>query len=163
MVTMRRRHPPIRAIAWVTMRLESHRVQPSTRVPAKSISLNLIAEGQEMLVQVAKSPIGTKGPPPPRITSHVLHLISHCPGGFWCLMPSSNHIGISRRIEDEAERVRLKEMVATLRKDDLGYIVRTAAEGAGESDKISQEMAFSEENLWSGIQRRYGKACQAQR
>jgi ribonuclease G len=111
--------------------------------------VDLIQEGQEMLVQVAKSPIGTKGA---RITSHI-----SLPGRFLVLMPTSNHIGVSRRIEDEEERVRLKEMVTTLRKDNLGYIVRTAAEGAG-SDKISQEMDFLK-NLWSGIQKRYHNAA----
>jgi ribonuclease G len=107
--------------------------------------IDLITDGQEMLVQVAKSPIGTKGA---RITSHI-----SLPGRFLVLMPTSNHIGISRRIEDEDERNRLKELVANLRDDNLGYIVRTAAEGVG-SDKISQEMDFLK-NLWAGIQRRY--------
>ena len=106
---------------------------------------DLISEGQEMLVQVAKSSIGTKGA---RITSHI-----SLPGRFLVLMPTSNHIGISRRIEDDQERLRLKEMVADLRNDNLGYIVRTVSEGVG-PDKISQEMVFLK-NLWSGIQRKY--------
>ena len=106
---------------------------------------DLISEGQEMLVQVAKSSIGTKGA---RITSHI-----SLPGRFLVLMPTSNHIGISRRIEDDQERLRLKEIVADLRNDNLGYIVRTASEGVG-PDKISQEMVFLK-NLWSGIQRKY--------
>ncbi|MCP4747580.1 MAG: Rne/Rng family ribonuclease [Desulfobacteraceae bacterium] len=107
--------------------------------------VDLIKDGQEMLVQVAKSPIGTKGA---RITSHI-----SLPGRFLVLMPTSNHIGVSRRIEDEQERMRLKTMVSELRKNNLGYILRTAAEGAGE-DKISQEMDFLK-NLWSGIQKKY--------
>jgi ribonuclease G len=111
--------------------------------------VDLITEGQEMLVQVAKSPIGTKGA---RITSHI-----SLPGRFLVLMPSSNHIGISRRIEDEAERSRLKEMVRQLRKENLGYIVRTAAEGVG-SEKMSQEMEFLN-TLWSGILRKYQTAA----
>ena len=106
---------------------------------------DLLSEGQEILVQIAKSSIGTKGA---RITSHI-----SLPGRFLVLMPTSNHIGISRRIEDEAERSRLKEMVAELRNDSLGYIVRTAAEGVG-ADKVVQEMVFLK-NLWSGIQRKY--------
>jgi ribonuclease G len=107
--------------------------------------VDLITEGQEILVQVAKSPMGTKGA---RITTHV-----SLPGRFLVLMPTSKHIGVSRRIEDEVERTRLKEMVSELRKDHLGFIVRTAAEGIG-PEKIVQEMDFLK-NLWSGIQRKY--------
>jgi ribonuclease G len=110
--------------------------------------VDLITEGQEMLVQVAKSPIGTKGA---RITSYI-----SLPGRFLVLMPTSSHVGISRRIESESERSRLKEMVCQLRDNNLGYIVRTAAEGVGE-DKISQEMSFLK-NLWRSIQQKYLKA-----
>ena len=67
---------------------------------------DLIREGQEILAQVAKSPMGTKGA---RITSHI-----SIPGRFLVLMPTSNHIGISRRIEDEEERQRLKDLVFQL-------------------------------------------------
>jgi ribonuclease G len=107
--------------------------------------IDLITDGQEMLVQVAKSPLGTKGA---RITSYI-----SLPGRFLVLMPTSNHIGISRRIEDECERNRLKDMVLQLRDGNLGYIVRTAAEGVG-PDKIRQEMIFLK-NLWSSIQKKY--------
>lgn len=111
--------------------------------------VDLISEGQELLVQVAKTPIGTKGA---RITCHI-----SLPGRFLVLMPTSNHIGISRRIEEEAERQRLKEMVTTLRGDQrIGFIVRTAAEGVG-PQKISQEMSFLR-NLWAGIQKKYQNA-----
>jgi ribonuclease G len=107
--------------------------------------IDLITDGQEMLVQVAKSPLGTKGA---RITSYI-----SLPGRFLVLMPTSNHIGISRRIEDECERNRLKDMVLQLRDGNLGYIVRTAAEGVG-PDKIRQEMIFLK-NLWCSIQKKY--------
>ncbi len=93
----------------------------------------LITEGQEMLVQVAKSPMETKGA---RITSHV-----SLPGRFLVLMPTSDHIGISRKIEDPEERDRLREIVASLRTDGLGYIVRTAAEGVRQ-EKIAYEMGY---------------------
>jgi len=112
---------------------------------SKANITDLISEGQEMLVQVAKSSLGTKGA---RITSYI-----SLPGRFLVLMPTSNHIGISRRIEDETERARLKEMVAELRDDHLGYIVRTAAEGV-QAEKIIQEMAFLKK-MWASIQRRY--------
>ncbi len=124
-------------------RLESRKPD----IPVVNI-IDLITEGQEMLVQVAKSPMGTKGA---RITSHI-----SLPGRFLVLMPISNHIGISRRIEDENERQRLKEIVMDLRDDHLGYIVRTAAEGA-EPDHIAQEMVFLKK-LWGGIQRKFQKA-----
>ncbi len=109
---------------------------------------DIITEGQELLVHVAKSPIGTKGA---RVTSHV-----SLPGRFLVLMPSSSHIGISRKIEDEAERKRLKAMVESLRDNDCGYIVRTATEGEG-LEKIKNEIDLLN-NLWKSIQERYKTA-----
>lgn len=103
---------------------------------------DLITEGQEIMVQVAKSPIGTKGA---RVTSHI-----SLPGRFLVLMPTSNHIGISRRIEDVSERNRLKEIVLSLRREPYGYIVRTAAENISE-EKMAAEMTFLS-NLWANIQ-----------
>ncbi len=129
-------------------------VMPDKSVPAAGRNkseiniIDLITDGQEMLVQVAKSPIGTKGA---RITSHI-----SLPGRFLVLMPTSSHIGISRRIEDEDERNRLKSMVGELRQDNLGYIVRTAAEGV-DMDKVAQEMIFLKK-LWAGVQRKYQNA-----
>ena len=115
------------------------------RVPIE----DLLTDGQEILVQVAKSPIGTKGA---RVTSYV-----SLPGRFLVLMPSSDHIGVSRRIEDETERSRLKSMVSELKgEDDLGYIVRTAAEGIQE-EKFVYEMGFLKD-LWENIQKKYKRA-----
>ena len=108
----------------------------------------LITEGQQLLVQVAKPPIGTKGA---RVTSYVT-----LPGRFIVLMPNSDHIGVSRRIENEAERNRLKEMVISLRKENYGYIVRTAAEGIHE-ETLDYEMNFLI-NLWRNIQEKYKTA-----
>jgi ribonuclease G len=108
----------------------------------------LITEGQELLVQVVKSPMGTKGA---RISSYI-----SLPGRFLVLMPTSNHIGISRRIEDLVERERLKEMVSVSRIDNLGYIVRTAAEGI-QQEKLSYEMGFLR-NIWAGIKKKYDTA-----
>jgi ribonuclease G len=107
-----------------------------------------LKEGQEIMVHVAKAPIGTKGA---RVTSHV-----SLPGRFLVLMPFSNHIGISRRILDDEERQRLKSMVAELRKEPSGYIVRTAAEGV-DIDKIAHEMLFLD-NLWHTIGQRFKNA-----
>ena len=110
----------------------------------------LISEGQEILVQVAKSPIGTKGA---RITSYV-----SLPGRFLVLMPTSDHVGISRRIEDEAERERLRNDVMNLRSNsrNYGYIVRTATEGEP-PEKLASEMSFLN-NLWANIQKKYESA-----
>jgi ribonuclease G len=105
---------------------------------------DLITEGQEIMVQVAKSPIGTKGA---RVTSS-----TSLPGRFLVLMPTSNHVGISRRIEDPIERSRLKNIVYALRSENFGYIVRTAAEGIRE-EKLASEMNFLN-NLWENIQRK---------
>ncbi len=109
---------------------------------------DLITDGQEIMVQVAKSPIGTKGA---RVTSYI-----SLPGRFLVLMPISDHIGISRRIEDEKERTRLRELIISLRKENMGYIVRTAAEGVHE-EKLIYEMDFLK-NLWENIQIRYKNA-----
>lgn len=108
----------------------------------------ILTEGQQVLVQVAKSPIGTKGA---RVTAHIT-----LPGRFLVLMPSSDHIGISRRIEDPDERGRLKECIVELRSGHFGYIVRTAAEGV-EPEKLKAEMSFLT-NLWENIQKRYQSA-----
>ncbi|MBU4186435.1 MAG: ribonuclease E/G, partial [Proteobacteria bacterium] len=97
---------------------------------------------------VAKSPIGTKGP---RVTNYI-----SLPGRFLVIMPISDHVGISRCIENETERERLKNIVLSLRKEPYGYIVRTVSEGIYE-EKLAKEMSFLN-NLWESIQRRYKSA-----
>jgi ribonuclease G len=104
----------------------------------------LVSEGQEILVQVAKSPIGTKGP---RVTAHI-----SLPGRFMVLMPTVDHIGISRRITDEAERTRLRELLLGVRKDTFGYIFRTAAQGIQE-DRLIREIAFLTKT-WEDIRKK---------
>jgi ribonuclease G len=108
----------------------------------------LITEGQEMMVQAAKAPMGSKGA---RLTTHI-----SLPGRFLVLMPASEHIGISRRIEDDTERNRLKATVESIRENNFGYIVRTAAEGVQE-EKLKYEMGFLN-NLWESIQQKYQTA-----
>jgi ribonuclease G len=71
-------------------------------------------------------------------------------------MPTTNHIGVSRRIESESERERLKGIVQKLRTENFGYIVRTAAEGEQE-EKLAYEMGFLN-NLWSNIQKKFENA-----
>ncbi len=102
---------------------------------------DLLTEGQEIMVQVAKSSIGSKGP---RVTTHI-----SLAGRYMVLMPTVNHIGISKRIEHEAERTRLKEMLSGLRKNDFGYIFRTQAEGVDEA-AIKKEIDFLS-NTWEDI------------
>ncbi len=112
--------------------------------PQNHLIEELIRDGQEILVQVIKAPIGTKGA---RINTYI-----SLPGRFLVLMPKSNHIGVSRRIEDEDERSRLKKCVENLRTEPYGYIVRTAAEGVSES-KLVYEMGFLN-NMWQNIQKK---------
>jgi ribonuclease G len=108
----------------------------------------LLIEGQEIMVHVAKSPMGTKGA---RATTHI-----SLPGRYLVLMPTSDHVGVSRRIEDETERSRLKQMVQALREDRFGYIARTAAEGV-QKEKLAYEMDVLN-NLWGNIQKKYEAA-----
>jgi len=89
---------------------------------------DLIHEGQELLVQVTKEPIGTKGA---RITTN-LSLASR----FLVYMPETTHVGISQRIESEEERDRLRGIVAVIHDGNDGFIVRTASEGARETDVL---------------------------
>jgi ribonuclease G len=81
----------------------------------------LLREGQRVVVQVAKEPLGTKGA---RVT-----MFLSVPGRYLVLMPDFTHIGISRRIEDPDERTRLGDIVKQIKPDDVGIIVRTAAQG----------------------------------
>ncbi|MEW5733223.1 MAG: Rne/Rng family ribonuclease [Thermodesulfobacteriota bacterium] len=94
---------------------------------------DILREGQEILVQVAKSPIGNKGA---RVTSRV-----SIAGRFLVLMPSTTHIGVSRRIEDAEERTRLKDGLEAIRTEPFGYIVRTVCQGV-EVEKLRQEVDF---------------------
>jgi ribonuclease G len=105
---------------------------------------DLLSEGQEILVQVSKEPIGTKGT---RITSHVT-----LPGRYLVLMPTFDHVGVSRRIKDERERKRLREMIQSIRPPSSGFIIRTASEGA-EPDEIRNDMDFLL-RLWENIQKK---------
>ena len=105
----------------------------------------LLQEGQEILVQVAKEPIGTKGA---RITSHI-----SLPGRNLVLMPTVNHIGISRRIEDEEKRKRLKDLVEKCAPGGYGFIVRTAAENKDEA-ALKGDIDFLVA-LWEKIHNRY--------
>jgi ribonuclease G len=91
---------------------------------------DLLREGQEILVQIAKEPIAKKGA---RITSHIA-----LPGRFLVYMPTVEHVGVSRKIESDNERMRLRKLIQQLRSEEDvpsgGFIVRTAGVGVAESD-----------------------------
>jgi len=102
----------------------------------------LLREGQEILVQVSKEPLGKKGA---RITSHIA-----LPGRYLVYMPTVDHVGVSRKIATDEERQRLKRVINENRTGlPGGFIVRTAAEGRAESEFV-QDIRFLG-NLWSDI------------
>jgi ribonuclease G len=116
--------------------------------PEASIA-DLLREGQEIVVQVSKDTIAGKGA---RITSHIT-----LPGRFLVYMPTVSHIGVSRRIEDEAERARLKDILERIRPAGLGgFIVRTAGEERNEEDFVADLKYLTD--LWDQIKRRAEKS-----
>lgn len=115
------------------------------RPPMPSIS-DLLKEGQEIIVQIAKEPLGQKGA---RITSHIA-----LPGRYVVYMPTVEHLGVSRKISTDDERQRLKKILQKHREGVAGgYIMRTAGEGRSEED-IQADMQFLAA-LWLDIR---GKA-----
>ncbi len=109
---------------------------------------DLLQEGQEILVQVAKEPIGKKGA---RITSH-----SVLPGRYLVFMPTVEHVGVSRRIVSDKERKRLKDIVLKLRENSgRGFIVRTVGENKDEAD-FRKDMRYLT-RLWEDIRRKAEK------
>ena len=110
---------------------------------------DLVRVGQEILVQVIKEPLGTKGP---RLTTHLT-----LPGRFLVLMPMDATSGVSKRIEDPKERDRLRGLLKDLRApEDLGLIVRTAAQGATRR-QLSRDLRFLV-SLWKRIKARSVRA-----
>src|SRR5215468_3488966 len=107
----------------------------------------LLKEGQEVLVQVVKEPLGTKGA---RITSHV-----SIPGRFLVFMPTVDHIGVSRKIESREERARLRGIIRQFREAHNfsgGVIIRTAAAGRPESDIVGDLNDFLQ--IWNETRQR---------
>ncbi|CNI44602.1 ribonuclease G [Yersinia pekkanenii] len=123
----------------------------------------LVRQGQDLMVQVVKDPLGTKGA---RLTTDIT-----LPSRYLVLMPGAAHVGVSQRIESEAERERLKKTVAAYCDEQGGFIIRTAAEGVCEAD-LSADAAFLK-RLWTKVQERkkrnitkyklYGEMALAQR
>ncbi|HUP65458.1 MAG TPA: Rne/Rng family ribonuclease, partial [Thermoanaerobaculia bacterium] len=124
-------------------------VPPQPR-PETSIA-DLLREGQEIVVQVSKDSIASKGA---RITTHVT-----LPGRFLVYMPTVTHAGVSRRIENEEERLRLKGILEQLRADSRiggGLIARTAGEGRS-AEEFANDFEYLSQ-LWEQIRRRGEKA-----
>ncbi len=115
--------------------------RPTTRANLPPIQ-DLLTEGQELIVQVAKDPIGTKGA---RLTTHIA-----LPGRFLVHMPTVDHVGISRRIEREKERRRLRDFVDRNRASGAGFIVRTVCEGKS-TDALGADMDYLSKT-WERIQ-----------
>lgn len=100
-----------------------------------------VTAGQEIVVQIVKDAMGTKGP---RVTTQIT-----LPGRFVVLMPTVDYIGISRRIASEAERERLKQVAENVRPQGMGLIVRTVAQGKSEDD-IAKDIAYLL-NFWNAL------------
>src|SRR5262249_24130911 len=110
---------------------------------------DVLRKGQEILVQVSKESLGTKGA---RITSFI-----SLPGRYLVYMPQVNHLGVSRRIHDANERDRLRQLVRGLRPaGGGGFIVRTVGEGRGEAE-FSADIQFLV-RLWQQVQARFAQA-----
>lgn len=114
------------------------------RRPQASIE-EILKEGQEIVAQVAREPLGTKGA---RITSHIT-----LPGRYLVYMPTEQHVGVSRKIENEGERSRLKQIIEEINPQREGVIVRTAGVGK-ERAEIEADLEFLR-SLWKKIK---GKA-----
>lgn len=115
------------------------------RTPPEAIS-ELLTEGQEILVQVVKDPLGTKGA---RLTMQIA-----IPSRYVVFVPYTQHIGVSHRLEDVAERQRLKDIVNAIvpQEGGGGYILRTAAEGISE-EELRADMEFLRK-LWQSVEER---------
>ncbi len=124
----------------------------AARVGAGARIEDLLKEGQEIVVQVTKEPISTKGA---RVTRYV-----SLPGRHLVFMPTVDHVGISRRIGSDKERRRLREIVDSMRPPGSGFVVRTVAEGISDRE-LKSDMEFLIK-LWNEVVRRAeGSRCPA--
>jgi len=120
--------------------------KPDSETAANKAIMDLLHEGEEILVQVIKDPLGTKGA---RLTTHIT-----IPSRYAVFMPNMNNVGVSQRIGDETERQRLKELIRSPANNGSngGYIIRTAAEGAADVELLA-DIDFLHK-LWESIQQR---------
>lgn len=127
----------------VSSPLAASRNGQASRRPRKVRSISdLLKVGQTVIVQVAKEPIGTKGA---RVVTELA-----IPGRYFVFMPGADYAGVSRRIEDDGERNRLKKIAESLRSRGVGLIVRTVAEGKSE-EELSRDYRFLAQ-VWNRIQ-----------
>jgi len=127
--------------------LQKHEIHSDYFIDTESGDRSLkkiVQKGQELIIQITKDPILNKGA--------MLSTFISLPGRHTVLMPGSKTIGISRRIEDEAERKRLKELIEKQLPEDFGLIVRTAGEGCTKSDLIKDIRHLL--RLWKNIKKK---------
>ena len=116
--------------------------EASTRVEANERIEGVLEEGQEIIVQVSREAIGQKGT---RVTSKIT-----LPGKLLVLMPGSQHIGVSRRIEGEEERKRLAAILKDIAPKGFGLIARTACEGK-RTEELAADLGFLQ-RIWESVQ-----------
>lgn len=127
----------------ITAIVDENGTNTSATQPGSVDVLSRLKEGQDVVVQVIKDPIGSKGA---RLTTQI-----SIPSRYLVYIPASDHIGVSQRIEDEQERTRLKNFVLSHAEGKYpgGYIIRTVAEGASE-DALQSDIEFLHK-LWRSI------------
>lgn len=113
--------------------------------PTNAQIQDLLKEGQEVMVQISKEPLGTKGA---RLTSHV-----SIPGRYLVLMPTLDLVGVSKKIESDRERRRLKRFLESVRPSNIGVIARTASYRAKE-EELKADLNYLT-TLWSEIQKKH--------
>ncbi|MEE9492093.1 MAG: ribonuclease G [Gammaproteobacteria bacterium] len=116
--------------------------------PGEDLISRLLHEGQRLLVQVIKDPLGTKGA---RLTTHIT-----IPSRYLVFMPDTKNVGVSQRIEEEKERERLRQFILEAEEDSPhGVIIRTAAEGVDEEAILSDYFFLN--RLWTSVRKRSGE------
>lgn len=127
--------------------VETDRDEERPHTPFNVRIQDMLKEGQEIMVQAAKEPMGTKGA---RVTSYI-----SLPGRYLVFMPTYDKIAISRRISSEKERRRLRDIVSGLRPPGCGFIIRTVCEGMARED-VAADMEFLT-RLWKSILKKKDK------
>jgi ribonuclease G len=126
---------------------EGGRGEPVARKVPRGVSIeNLLKKGQEIMVQVTKEPIGTKGP---RVTTQI-----SLAGRYLVLMPGMSQVGVSRKIENREDRTRLRDLVQELLPGGMGAIVRTVAEGKQKRQFVSDIRYLT--RVWKKIEEANG-------
>ncbi len=127
------------------------RLKSASRISKSTPIKDVVKEGQEVVVQVTKEPISTKGA---RCTSHV-----SLPGRYVVYLPTVEHVGISKRIGSDQERARLREAIQSVKPPTGGLIVRTVAEGLTKK-QLKQDVGYLV-RLWGEIAKNKGEAKRA--